>query len=108
MLQQRLRNPESVSREIFSVRSLRWSMANCWPIRRMNSSSGVAKRCIGNTTAAARSLHLSVRAVSYRLERVHALTGYRAGHPAHHLPLLVAVTGARLLDWPRQPLPAGR
>ena len=53
-----------------------------------------------NTTAAARALHLSVRALSYRLQRVHELTGYRAGDPAHQLPLLVAVTGARLLDWP--------
>ena len=48
--------PGSVSREIFSVRSLRWSMTNCWPIRRMNSSSGVAKRCIGSTTAGAQPL----------------------------------------------------
>src|ERR1700692_4558524 len=44
--------PGSKSREIFSVRSVRTSIANCWPIRRMNSSSGVAKRCIGNTTEA--------------------------------------------------------
>ena len=55
----------------------------------------------GNTTAAARRLHLSVRALSYRLQRVHQLTGYRAGDPAQQLTLRVAVTGARLLDWPR-------
>ena len=60
----------------------------------------------GNTTAAARSLHLSVRALSYRLQRVHQLTGYRAGDPAHQLPLRVAVTGARLLEWPRRSAPA--
>jgi len=54
-----------------------------------------------NTTAAARALHLSVRALSYRLQRVHELTGHRPGDPAHQLALRVAVTGARLLDWPR-------
>ncbi len=57
-----------------------------------------------NAAEAARRLHLSVRAVTYRLQRVQDLTGYAAGNPAHHLPLLVAVTGARLLDWPRRPL----
>src|SRR5882757_8195578 len=49
----------SVSLEIFSVRSLRWSIWNCWPIRRMNSSSGVAKRCIGSTTEARRRFVIS-------------------------------------------------
>ena len=57
-----------------------------------------------NAAEAARRLHLSVRAVTYRLQRVQDLTGYAIGNPAHHLPLLVAVTGARLLDWPRRPL----
>jgi sugar diacid utilization regulator len=57
-----------------------------------------------NGAEAARRLHLSVRAVSYRLQRVRDLTGYAAGDPADHLPLLVAVTGARLLDWPDRPL----
>ncbi len=56
-----------------------------------------------NTSAAARTLHLSVRALSYRLQRVQELTGYRAGDPAQQLTLHVAVTGARLLDWPRRP-----
>ena len=60
--------------------------------------------CGGNAAAAARRLHLSVRAVTYRLQRVQDLTGYAAGDPAHHLPLLVAVTGARLLDWPTRRL----
>lgn len=60
-----------------------------------------------NAAEAARRLHLSVRAVTYRLQRVQELTGYAAGRPAHHLPLLVAVTGARLLDWPRVPLVNG-
>lgn len=58
----------------------------------------------GNTAAAARQLHLSVRAMTYRLHRVAELTGYTAGDPAHQLPLHVAVSGARLLNWPHRPL----
>jgi sugar diacid utilization regulator len=58
----------------------------------------------GNAAETARRLNLSVRAVTYRLQRVHDLTGHAAGDPAHHLPLVVAVTGARLLDWPRSRL----
>lgn len=57
----------------------------------------------GNAAAAARALHLSVRALTYRLHRVAELTGYAAGDPAHQLPLQVAVTGARLLGWPHRP-----
>ncbi|MCZ2807188.1 helix-turn-helix domain-containing protein [Modestobacter sp. VKM Ac-2983] len=60
----------------------------------------------GNTAATARDLHLSVRAVSYRIERVHTLTGHDASDPADHLPLLVAVTGARMLGWPGRRLVA--
>lgn len=60
----------------------------------------------GNAAGAARRLHLSVRAVTYRLRRLEQLTGYVANDPAHHLPLHVAVTGARLLDWPARPLSA--
>ncbi len=58
----------------------------------------------GVAVEAARRLHLSVRTVTYRLNRVRSLTGYAASDPAHRLPLQVAVVGARLLDWPRQPL----
>ncbi|SFO76026.1 PucR C-terminal helix-turn-helix domain-containing protein [Geodermatophilus dictyosporus] len=61
----------------------------------------------GNATEAARRLHLSVRAVTYRLQRVQELTGYAAGDPSDRLSLLVAVTGARLLDWPRRALVTG-
>ena len=49
----------SKSRDIFNVRSVRTSIANRWPIRRMNSSSGVAKRCIGSTTEARSRLTMS-------------------------------------------------
>jgi sugar diacid utilization regulator len=58
-----------------------------------------------NTAQAARALHLSVRAVTYRLERVRVLTGYDPGDPADQLSLRVAVVGAQLLDWPNRPLP---
>jgi DNA-binding PucR family transcriptional regulator len=58
----------------------------------------------GNTAQTARRLHLSVRAVTYRLQRVQELTGHSADDPEHRLTLHVAVTGARLLDWPRRPL----
>ncbi len=57
-----------------------------------------------NAAETARRMHLRVRAVTYRLERVHALTGRSAVEPADHLTLLVAVTGARMLDWPARRL----
>ncbi len=53
---------------------------------------------------AARQLHLSVRAVTYRLARVAQLTGKDHSDPADALALHVAVIGARLLDWPATPL----
>jgi sugar diacid utilization regulator len=58
-----------------------------------------------NTAQAARSLHLSVRAVTYRLERVRTLTGYDPGDPVDQLSVRVAVVGAQLLNWPARPLP---
>jgi sugar diacid utilization regulator len=61
----------------------------------------------GVATAAARDLHLSVRAVTYRLARVRDLTGRDPTVPADALTLQVAVIGARLLDWPATPLAAG-
>ena len=56
------------------------------------------------TTAAAR-LHLSVRAVTYRLDRVRSLTGFDPLDPAHRFTLHAAVLGAKLLGWPERPLP---
>jgi DNA-binding PucR family transcriptional regulator len=53
---------------------------------------------------AARRLYLSVRAVTYRLARIKALTGLDPATPADALSLQVAVVGARLLDWPATPL----
>lgn len=56
------------------------------------------------TTAAIR-LHLSVRAVTYRLDRVKSLSGFDPLDPAHRFTLHAAVLGARLLGWPENPLP---
>jgi sugar diacid utilization regulator len=56
------------------------------------------------TTAAAR-LHLSVRAVTYRLDRVRSLTGFDPLDPAHRYTLQTAVLGAKLLGWPERRLP---
>ncbi|HTT51796.1 MAG TPA: helix-turn-helix domain-containing protein [Streptosporangiaceae bacterium] len=61
----------------------------------------------GVAAEAARRLHLSVRAVTYRLARVRELTGYDPADPAQGLALRVAVIGARMLDWPAVPLEAG-
>ena len=57
------------------------------------------------TAAAARALHVSVRTVTYRLARIHSLTGHDPADPEQHLALHMAVRGARLLDWPATPLP---
>ena len=54
----------------------------------------------GNSAAAARALHLSVRAVTYRLERVRTLTGLDPDAGQDRFALQVAVLGARLLGWP--------
>ncbi|MFB8774189.1 PucR family transcriptional regulator [Streptomyces broussonetiae] len=53
---------------------------------------------------AARRLSLSVRALTYRLERIHKLTGANPADPAHRYMLQTAVIGARLLDWPAKAL----
>jgi DNA-binding PucR family transcriptional regulator len=58
----------------------------------------------GVAAEAARRLHLGVRTVTYRLERVRALTGYSATDPAHRFTLEAAVLGAQLLDWPTTPV----
>jgi hypothetical protein len=54
--------------------------------------------------AAARRLFLSVRAFTYRLDRVRQLTGYDPREPTQRFTLEAAVLGARLLDWPDRPL----
>lgn len=59
----------------------------------------------GVATETARRLHMSVRTVTYRLAKVHALTGRDPADPVHQLALHMAVVGARLLDWPANSLP---
>ncbi|MFH8798222.1 PucR family transcriptional regulator [Streptomyces sp. NPDC017936] len=49
---------------------------------------------------AARRLRLSVRALTYRLERIHQLTGTNPADPVNRYTLQTAVIGARLLGWP--------
>ncbi|MET8184588.1 helix-turn-helix domain-containing protein [Streptomyces sp. NPDC005246] len=58
--------------------------------------------CVAAETA--RRLTLSVRALTYRLERVHQLTGSDPSDPMHRYTLQTAVIGARLLDWPAKEL----
>jgi DNA-binding PucR family transcriptional regulator len=52
----------------------------------------------GVAAETARRIHIGVRTVTYRLERIRALTGYSATDPAHRFTLEAAVLGARLLD----------
>lgn len=56
--------------------------------------------CGANVSATARHLHLSVRAVSYRLERIADLIGRDPTDPAQWLTLANAVTAALLTGWP--------
>nr|CTQ91215.1 Regulator of polyketide synthase expression [Kibdelosporangium sp. MJ126-NF4] len=58
-----------------------------------------------NAAAAARRLFLSVRAFTYRLDRVKHLTGHDPRDPEQRFTLEAAVLGARLLNWPDQELP---
>jgi sugar diacid utilization regulator len=60
------------------------------------------------TTETARRLHLSVRAVTYRLDRIRALTGYDPTDPAQRFTIQAAVLGARLLGWPEHDLTVPR
>lgn len=53
----------------------------------------------GNASAAARALHLSVRALTYRLARIAELTGRDPADPVQRFELQTALTGARLLGW---------
>ncbi|MFI8356853.1 PucR family transcriptional regulator [Streptomyces cyaneofuscatus] len=54
------------------------------------------------TTRAARDLSLSVRAFTYRLERIHQLTGSDPTDPQQRYALQTAVIGAQILNWPAQ------
>ncbi|MFG2387764.1 PucR family transcriptional regulator [Streptomyces lavendulae] len=52
------------------------------------------------STEAARRLSLSVRALTYRLDRIHTRTGADPADPLNRYTLQTAVIGARLLGWP--------
>lgn len=56
----------------------------------------------GNASLTARALHLSVRALTYRLAKIADVTGRDPADPAHRFELQTAVTGARLLGWPKK------
>ncbi|GAB3439534.1 helix-turn-helix domain-containing protein [Phycicoccus ginsengisoli] len=56
-------------------------------------------------TVTAQRLHLSVRAVTYRLDRVRTLTAHDPADPSQRFILNAAVLGAKLLGWPEQELP---
>ncbi|MET7321390.1 helix-turn-helix domain-containing protein [Streptomyces sp. NPDC005549] len=79
------------------------------PLREARGGAGPLLRTLevyfdaGCTAAeAARRLTLSVRALTYRLDRIHQLTGANASDPVHRYTLQTAVIGARLLGWPDQ------
>jgi sugar diacid utilization regulator len=57
----------------------------------------------GVATTAARNLHVGIRTVTYRLNRIKTLTGYSVDDPQQRFTLQVAVLGARLLGWPHNP-----
>jgi sugar diacid utilization regulator len=59
----------------------------------------------GNAARTARVQHLSVRAVAYRLARVHRLTGHDPTTSTQRFTLHAAVLGAKLLGWPAMALP---
>jgi sugar diacid utilization regulator len=58
----------------------------------------------GNTTATAARLHLSARAVTYRLQRIRDLTGLDPSAAHDRFVLQAAVLGARALGWPSRTL----
>lgn len=57
----------------------------------------------GVATKTARRLHLSVRAVTYRLDRVRRLVHRDPTDPAERFTMQAAVIAARLLRWPTEP-----
>ena len=61
-------------------------------------------RAGGVATESAKRLHVSVRTVTYRLNRVKTLTGYDPADPEHGFALQAAVIGAKALNWPAEPL----
>jgi sugar diacid utilization regulator len=95
-----LRDREAITDLIDSVLTpLRGARGGAGPLLETVSAYAASG---ANAAATARRLHLSVRAVTYRLERVHDLTGYDPGVPDQLYVLHTAALGAKLLGWPGQ------
>lgn len=99
-----------LSRDQPALVDLVYSVLN--PLREARGGAGPLVETLGAyfdcgcvATAAATRLHLSVRAVTYRLDRVKSLSGFDPLDPAHRFTLHAAVLGAKLLGWPADPLP---
>ncbi|MGW0733926.1 PucR family transcriptional regulator [Streptomyces sp. NPDC002851] len=80
------------------------------PLRKSRTSAGTLLHTLATyfaagrvATAAAHELHVGVRTVTYRLDRVQELTGYSVHDPQQCFTLQVAVLGAQLLGWPGDP-----
>jgi sugar diacid utilization regulator len=58
----------------------------------------------GSATATAHALHLSVRGLTYRIERIQGLLSQDLDTPQERLTVELALLAAKLLDWPRRPL----
>jgi hypothetical protein len=58
----------------------------------------------GVATTTARALHLSVRGLTYRLQRLRSTLTHDLDDPQQRLTVELALVAARLLDWPRTPL----
>ncbi|WP_433890208.1 PucR family transcriptional regulator [Streptomyces sp. CA-111067] len=81
------------------------------PLEQARGGAGPLLETIGAFAAAgyvsaeaARRLDLSVRALSYRLDRIAALTGFDLDDSLQRYTLETAALGARLLNWPQKPL----
>ncbi|GAA2701983.1 helix-turn-helix domain-containing protein [Nonomuraea recticatena] len=61
----------------------------------------------GVATLTASRLHVGVRTVTYRLERVRKLTGYDLNNPIQRHAIETATLGARLLGWPSDDITTG-
>ncbi len=81
------------------------------PLTQSRGGAGPLLETIGALAAsgyvnaeAARRLKVSVRTLSYRLERIKFLTGYDPSDGLQRFTLETAAMGARLLGWPDKPL----
>ena len=60
----------------------------------------------GVATSTARALHLSVRGLTYRIQRLRAALHHDLDDPEQRLTIELALVAARLLDWPRTAITA--